>query len=150
MTGPKRPKVLKPRHRNAPGRKLNGRKKIDELYGPTWREYRKQFLKHNLRCYACGNKSEALDHIEPHKGDINIFWKQANYIALCNSCHNTVTALFDKTWGRGTPIDAKLKWLNDSRLRNDISFKAVVVPFDAEITEKIRALKEQRAPSFFD
>lgn len=150
MSEPKRAKVLKPRHSKAPGRKLTGRKHIDELYGNEWRSYRKSFLSYNERCYSCGSSSEAVDHITPHKGDVEIFWKQDNYIALCNSCHNTVTALFDKRWGRGDSIEDKLRWLSDNRLRNELTFKVKVVPFSDEIREKIRALKEQRAPRDFD
>ena len=29
-----------------------------------------------------------VDHIKPHKGDLNLFWDQDNWQPLCKSCHD--------------------------------------------------------------
>lgn len=29
-----------------------------------------------------------IDHIEPHKGDLALFWQESNHQALCKSCHS--------------------------------------------------------------
>lgn len=60
------------------------------------------------------------DHLRPHKGDKTWFEKTGNHIALCEKCHNTVTAKFDKNFREDTGIEEKVKWLSEERARNEM------------------------------
>ena len=31
-----------------------------------------------------------VDHIEPHRGDMTVFWDRANWQPLCTTCHSSV------------------------------------------------------------
>lgn len=37
----------------------------------------------------CGAPATVVDHIQPHRGDMNIFWREGNHQSLCRSCHNS-------------------------------------------------------------
>ena len=32
--------------------------------------------------------SAVIDHIQPHKGNVNLFWEESNLQALCKACHD--------------------------------------------------------------
>jgi 5-methylcytosine-specific restriction endonuclease McrA len=123
-----KPKQFSPQ-RGGANKKFNFRQDIDNLYNSKWEKYRYRYLHHNPTCYACGGKSEVVDHIKAHRGDEDLFWDEMNYIPLCHRCHNTVTGLFDKP---GKPLKDKLQWLAWSRARNEISTKAKVVPIEGD------------------
>jgi 5-methylcytosine-specific restriction enzyme A len=58
------------------------------LYGSRWREARAFFLTMNPLCRMCREQGKAtramvVDHIKPHKGDLALFWDEANWQALC-------------------------------------------------------------------
>jgi 5-methylcytosine-specific restriction protein A len=59
-----------------------------------WRRLRHQvFLRDLYRCRMCGRlqgdtSQLTCDHIVPHKGDMGLFWDQANLQTLCSDpCH---------------------------------------------------------------
>lgn len=63
-------------------------------YDHKWRKARAIFLKSNPLCVFCvtlgrTRASNTVDHIAPHRGDVDLFWDEANWQALCASCHNT-------------------------------------------------------------
>lgn len=63
------------------------------LYGAKWRCYRLRFLAKNplcKRCHELGRVSAAtvVDHIQPHKGDVLLFWSPQNHQALCQPHHD--------------------------------------------------------------
>ena len=69
-------------------------------YGYKWRKARAGFLAANplcVRCEADGITEEAtvVDHIEPHRGDMALFWDRANWQPLCKRCHDHKTATED-------------------------------------------------------
>lgn len=141
----KKSRNYQPRHKREPtGRKFNGRKAIDSMYDDTWVKYRAKFLKENPRCYACGELATVTDHLTAHKGDINLFWKENNYIPLCKRHHDIMTAKFDMRHRAGNSIQPKISWLQGTRAGYGLTFKVMVVPFDSEILSKIRALKENK------
>ena len=64
------------------------------LYGRRWRKARLVFLKSNPTCRMCHqldrvSLAEVVDHIIPHRGDLDLFWDRDNWQALCKSCHDT-------------------------------------------------------------
>ena len=65
-----------------------------KLYGSVrWQKSRRWFLRNNPLCKDClergrTNAAKVVDHIVAHRGDLALFWDQANWQALCISCHN--------------------------------------------------------------
>lgn len=121
-----KPKSFRPNREVAGAKKFNPNSHIDALYKGEWEQYSKDFLKHNPNCYACGRKSEAVDHIQAHKGDLELFWKTDNFLPLCHSCHNRVTTLFDRN--KIQKLNEKMRWIAGSRSRNGLTGSVKVVP----------------------
>ena len=69
-------------------------------YGHKWQQARAGYLRKHPICtdpfgYHGGRPTPAtvVDHIEPHKGDMELFWDFENNVqSLCAACHNTKTA----------------------------------------------------------
>lgn len=76
-------------------------------YGRTWQKASKAFLRaHPLcQCPDCdeGRKrlrpSDVVDHIEPHRGDMALFWNRGNWQAMNKLCHDAKTAREDGGFG---------------------------------------------------
>lgn len=73
-------------------------------YDHKWRKARKGYLLLNPYCVECKKNgdyepSTVVDHIEPHKGDQELFWNRKNWQALCASCHSIKTAKEDGGYG---------------------------------------------------
>ena len=121
-----KPKSFKPN--NSTGvRVFNGKQRIDNMYKGDWAKYSKEFLKVNTKCYCCGQRSEAVDHIKVHLGDRKLFWERENHIPLCHRCHNTITGKFDRKIPQD--LSGKMKYLFQNRQRNDLNFAVLIVPF---------------------
>ncbi|MCP1221345.1 MAG: HNH endonuclease signature motif containing protein [Acetobacter orientalis] len=64
-------------------------------YGRRWQKARKQFLLENPICQcgdpACRRPATEVDHIQPHRGDYDLFWNEANWQALTKECHSRKT-----------------------------------------------------------
>lgn len=75
------------------------------LYDARWQRYRIGFLINNPLCRMCLvgvgrlNPSAVVDHIIPHRGDIDLFWDQLNHQPLCKACHDSKTAREDGGFG---------------------------------------------------
>ncbi|WP_307719868.1 HNH endonuclease [Paenibacillus sp. 598K] len=74
-------------------------------YGHRWRLARDRYLAEHQLCVACmqsGTISAAtvVDHIKAHKGNEVLFWSEANWQALCSSCHSRKTVQEDGGFGR--------------------------------------------------
>ena len=62
-------------------------------YGPHWRKLRKAYLATHPICAICQHLvAVELDHIEPHRGDIQKFLDYSNLQGLCKRCHSQKTA----------------------------------------------------------
>ena len=66
-------------------------------YGRRWQETARAFLAKHTECVECRRHgrlavSEVVDHVIPHRGDMQIFWRRSNWQALCKSCHDSKTA----------------------------------------------------------
>ena len=60
-----------------------------KLYDSKWRAYSIRFRLLNPKCVICGEPSEVVDHIIPHKGNKDIFWDKRYHQALCKRCHDS-------------------------------------------------------------
>ena len=79
-------------HRLAIERPRNQRKK--QWYNRRWEKARMLFLRDHPLCVHCEGVTPAteVDHIIPHRGDMELFWDQSQWQALCKSCHSRKTA----------------------------------------------------------
>ena len=71
-----------------------------KIYGYKWQKVRKRFLETHPLCEECKKqgryvKATDVDHVIPHRGDMDLFWDWDNYQALCHSCHSKKTARED-------------------------------------------------------
>ena len=58
-----------------------------------WRKASKLFRTNNPLCRYCERAGRVkaaavVDHIEPHKGNLDLFWNEENWQSLCAKCHN--------------------------------------------------------------
>jgi len=72
-------------------------------YTAQWRKARLLWLNQYPLCGYCEIRNmiveaTVVDHIIPHKGDMQLFWNKANWQSLCKTCHNrkTMRELNDK------------------------------------------------------
>ncbi len=75
-------------------------------YNYRWQQESKIFLRYNPLCVRCEELgetvgAEVVDHIVPHKGDMELFWDVGNWQSLCKKCHDRKTATEDGGLGRG-------------------------------------------------
>lgn len=62
-------------------------------YDSRWQRARAAYLRAHplcVMCQAAGHVEPAtvVDHIEPHRGDRQLFWDEANWQSLCAHCHS--------------------------------------------------------------
>lgn len=57
-------------------------------YTGTWQRARDEYLAKHPFCRLCGRDATVVDHIEPHKGDKELFWDRNNWQPLCAPCHS--------------------------------------------------------------
>lgn len=69
-------------------------------YGYKWRQASQSFLRHYPRCNACGAAATVVDHVVPHRGDMQLFWDKGNWQPLCASCHGRKTVEHDGGFGK--------------------------------------------------
>jgi 5-methylcytosine-specific restriction protein A len=67
----------------------------ENLYNTSrWKKLRKEHLKDNACCAACGSSSGlAIDHIVRPLGNEELFFNPGNLQTLCASCHRLKTAM---------------------------------------------------------
>mgnify|MGYP003673756307 CR=1 FL=1 len=84
-------------------------------YTYKWQKFSSAWLRSNPLCIYCTNQGNValatlVDHIQPHRGDTDIFWREGNHASCCNKCHNgpkqRAENIADKT---GTDIKDVLK-----------------------------------------
>ncbi|MCZ8518872.1 HNH endonuclease signature motif containing protein [Paenibacillus mucilaginosus] len=73
-------------------------------YDAKWRKARTRYLQEHPLCQSCMEQGRltvatVVDHIKPHKGDMQLFWRKSNWQALCKSCHDKKTAREDGGFG---------------------------------------------------
>lgn len=91
------------------------------LYNYQWQKARKEYLRLNPMCVECEKRgyvveATIVDHIIPHKEDLELFWDRDNWQSLCKPCHDRHKQRLEKS-GRvvgctldGVPIDPNHHW----------------------------------------
>lgn len=79
-------------------------------YSYRWQQARAGFLRKHPLCANCQRRgivtaAAVVDHIQPHRGDMNLFWDRRNWQPLCDHCHNSYKQRLEKS-GRETGCDA--------------------------------------------
>lgn len=63
-------------------------------YDHQWRVARLEHLRVNPWCKRCAEHGRlyvpavVVDHIRPHRGDMQLFWDRTNWQGLCKRCHS--------------------------------------------------------------
>jgi 5-methylcytosine-specific restriction protein A len=65
-------------------------------YDSRWEKARLAFLAEHPLCVTCEAKgiiepATVVDHVIPHRGNVDLFWDPGNWQALCVACHNAKT-----------------------------------------------------------
>ena len=72
-----------------------------------WRALRERFLMRHPLCKFCEQEgfievATVVDHIKPHKGDLDLFWSEDNLQPLCKPHHDSTKAQMDN--GKAKPV----------------------------------------------
>lgn len=65
-----------------------------------WRRESRAFLSRYPLCAVCGMAATDVDHIQPHRGDLELFWNQDNWQPLCAQ-HHRVKTLVENNFHKG-------------------------------------------------
>lgn len=90
-------------------------------YNAMWRKARLKFLQVNQLCEYCEARdiitiATVVDHRIPHRGDRELFWDESNWVACCETCHNSYKQRIEKGGvdtacdTRGMPQDQGHHW----------------------------------------
>lgn len=74
---------------------LNRDKNRSALYDWKWTRCRSLFLKEFPLCRYCERRGRltpatVVDHVRPHRGDVDLFWNPDNWQPLCAPCHDSI------------------------------------------------------------
>ena len=72
-------------------------------YGPRWRAAARAFLEeHYYQCNVpgCPDKATEVDHVIPHRGNMELFWDRSNWQCLCHAHHSSKTATENGRWAK--------------------------------------------------
>ena len=63
-------------------------------YTYAWQKASKAYLREQPLCVMCEAKGRVtaatlVDHIAPHRGDMELFWDRSNWQPLCAPCHSS-------------------------------------------------------------
>lgn len=58
-------------------------------YSSKWEQVRQAFLAAHPHCAMCHAPATVVDHVIPHRGDMNLFWDSSNWQPLCQHHHNS-------------------------------------------------------------
>lgn len=87
------------------------RETYQRLYDTAqWKQLRLIHLDRHPLCIRCNNlgyikPAKDVDHVIPHKGDLNLFYDMNNLQSLCKSCHTWKTNKERKT---GQVVDFRI------------------------------------------
>ena len=88
-----------------------------------WKRLRHDTLVNEPFCQmkACGKIANVVDHIKPHKGDIDLFYATDNLQSLCKPCHDQHKQRFEKR-GFDSDVDSD-GWPTDPKHPANQRFK---------------------------
>jgi 5-methylcytosine-specific restriction protein A len=71
-----------------------GKTTAERGYGARWQRARLRFLAKHPLCVMCEAENRVgaatvVDHIKPHRGDMVLFWDEANWQPLCAHHHSS-------------------------------------------------------------
>ncbi len=80
----------------------------------AWQLLRNEVLfNDSFTCRLCGALASVVDHISPHKGNLDLFYDRANLQSVCKACHDSHCqsrdrlGYSDQVGLDGWPIDPK-------------------------------------------
>ena len=81
------------------------------MYGRRWRKARLLYLPIpplGVYCERDGQTRSAtvVDHVEPHRGDLTLFWDERNWQALCQVHHDSTKQRMEKS-GKAVGCDVE-------------------------------------------
>ena len=73
-------------------------------YDKRWQRTSKQYLREHPFCVMCQKEgilksATEVDHVIPHRGNIELFWDESNWQGLCHKHHSGKTAKEDGGFG---------------------------------------------------
>lgn len=81
-------------HQPAPKAPVSPKRRTpySHLYDRKWRTASKAFLLDNHFCAICSEHgittpADCVDHIVPHRGDLDLFWDLSNWQPCCLPCN---------------------------------------------------------------
>jgi 5-methylcytosine-specific restriction protein A len=79
-------------------------------YNWRWRKRSKQYLLENPLCAPCKRlgvltAATIVDHVIPHRGNMELFWDESNWQSACKPCHDHKTATEDGGFGNPSVED---------------------------------------------
>ncbi len=97
-------------------------------YNYKWQKARRLWLLNNPLCRYCDEagyvvRATVVDHIEPHRGNDELFWDQTNWQSLCKSCHDGAKQSEEKK-GYSTAVDENGWPIDDNHPVNERDKKA--------------------------
>lgn len=118
----------------------SGKTSSQRGYDSRWQRAREKYLQENPLCGYCGRAgiitpATIIDHIEPHRGDRDKFWNEANWQPLCKRHHDDKTKREGRMKGfvrtkikiiSGPPCSGKTTFVNLNKSEGDL-----VLDFDA-------------------
>jgi 5-methylcytosine-specific restriction endonuclease McrA len=89
-----------------------------QLYGAAWQRLRRMHLALHPYCVMCLKRTIAtiVDHIRPHRGDIELLMDPDNLQSLCKYCHDSKKQRMEKSGiikgvdVNGKPLDPDHPW----------------------------------------
>lgn len=90
-------------------------------YGGRWQKARATWLRAHPLCKMHADMGQVVaatvvDHIEPHRGDMKLFWDTSNWQSLCKACHDRHKQRLEKSGAvvgcdmSGLPLDPNHHW----------------------------------------
>lgn len=90
------PKKVKTLSQRKPKLKDNRPSALKRGYDSRWQKARLSYLNHHPLCVKCWDNditctATVVDHIIPHRGDMDLFWDVSNWQSLCKMHHDQKT-----------------------------------------------------------
>jgi len=87
--------IMKQRAERRPSARQRG-------YTTKWEKESKAFLalpENRLCACGCGRPADMVDHREPHKGDMRLFWDRSNWQPMNRRCNSRKAVLTEGAFG---------------------------------------------------